>query len=84
MRRNRNITNISVKVGATSHIRKTGPRPDRKGGALSEVPPSIWLTPGNIKAAPMVLATAYKAPVVHIWMTLPSQACCDDVQEMLG
>ena len=62
--RNNKMTSVKVKVGATSQIKKTGPRPDRKGGALREVPPSMSPTPGNTKAAPMVLATAHRAHVM--------------------
>ena len=62
--RNNRMTSVNVKVGATSQIKKTGPRPDRKGGALREVPPSMSPTPGNTNAAPMVLATAHRAYVM--------------------
>lgn len=62
--RNKKMTSVNVNVGATSQIKNTGPRPDRKGGALRDWPPSMSATPGNTNAAPMVLATAHRAYVM--------------------
>lgn len=56
--RKASVTKVSVIRGAISQTRKAGPRPERKGGALSHLPPSRHRTPGNTKVAPAKLATA--------------------------
>ena len=52
------VTSVSVMRGPVNQTRKTGPRPDRKGGLLRDVPASSVLTPGNTNVAPIKLATA--------------------------
>lgn len=54
------VTSVTLSKGAMHQVRKTGPRPDRKGGLDSGLPPPklMDLKPGNTRDTPTVAAAA--------------------------
>ena len=55
------VTSTALSMGVQAQVRKTGPRPDTKGGEETGRFTWIWEAPGKMRDAPIVLATASAA-----------------------